>query len=106
MLLNGGVGENSWESLDCKEIQPVNPKENQSWIFIGRTDIEAAPILWPPDVKNSLIGKDSDTRKDWRWQEKWTIEDEMINAITNTMEISLSKLQELVMDRDAWRAAV
>ena len=64
--------------LDCKEIQPVNPKENQSWIFIGRTDAEAeTPILWPPDVKNRLTGKDPDAGKDWRW-EKGTTEDEMV----------------------------
>ena len=57
--------------LDCKEIQPVNPKGNQFWIFIGRTDAEAeAPILWPPDAKNWLIGKDPDAGKDWRREEK------------------------------------
>ena len=72
------VLEKTLESLlDCKEIQPVNPKGNQSWIFIGRIDAEAeTPILWPPDVKNWLTGKDSDAGKDWR-QEKGTIEDEM-----------------------------
>ena len=65
--------------LDCKEIQPVNPKRNQSWIFIGRTDAEAeTPILWPPDVKNYLIGKDSDAWKDWWQEEKGTTEDEII----------------------------
>ena len=64
-------------ALDCKEIQPVHPKGNQSWIFIGRTDAEA-PILWPPDEKNWLIGKDPDTGKDWRWEEKGTTEDEMV----------------------------
>ena len=63
--------------LDCKEIQPFNPKGNQSWIFIGRTDAEA-PILWPPDVKNWLIGKDPDAGQDWRQEEKWTPEDEMV----------------------------
>ena len=64
--------------LDCKEIQPVHPKGNQSWIFIGRTDAEAeTPILWPPDVNNWLIGKDPDAGKDWR-QEKDTTEDEMV----------------------------
>ena len=62
--------------LDCKELQPVNPKGNQSWIFIGRTDAEAeTPILWPPDAKNWLIGKDHDAGKDWRWKEKGTTED-------------------------------
>ena len=65
--------------LDCKEIQPVHPKGNQSWIFIGRTDSEAeTPILWPPDVKNWLIGKDPDTGKDWRQEEKGKTEDEMV----------------------------
>ena len=64
--------------LDCKEIKPVNPKGNQSWIFIGRTDAEAeTPILWPPEVKNWLLGKDPDAGKDWRWEEKGTTEDEM-----------------------------
>ena len=65
--------------LDCKEIQPVNPKGNQSWIFIGRTDAEAeAPILWPPDVKRWLIGKNPDAGKDWRQKEKQEAEDEMV----------------------------
>ena len=68
-----------WRSpLDCKEIQPVHPKGNQSWIFIGRTDAEAeTPILWPPTVKNWLIWKDPDAGKDWRREEKGTTEDEM-----------------------------
>jgi len=62
--------------LDCKEIQPVNPKENQFWIFIGRTDAEAeAPIVWPPDAKNWLIEKDSDAGKDWRLEQKGMTED-------------------------------
>ena len=65
--------------LDCKEIQPVHPKGNQSWIFIGRTDVEAeTPILWPPDAKNWLIGKYPDAGKNWRQEEKGTIEDEMV----------------------------
>ena len=65
--------------LDCKVIKPVNPKRNQSWLFIRRTDTEAeALILWPPDVKNWLIGKDPDAGKDWRWEEKRTTEDEMV----------------------------
>ena len=79
MLLNCGVGEDSWESpLDYKEIQPVHPKGDQSWVFIGRTDIEAeTPILWPPDAKSWLIGKDPDAGKDWRQEEMGTSEDEM-----------------------------
>ena len=72
------VSEKTLESpLDCKEIQPVHPKGNQSWIFTGRTDAEA-PILWPPDVKNQLIRKDPDAGKDWRQEEKGTTEDEMV----------------------------
>ena len=69
----------SWESLNCKEIKPVHPKGNQSWIFIGRTDAEAeAPILWPLDAKNWLIGKDPDAGKDWSGEEMGTTEDEMV----------------------------
>ena len=74
------VLEKTHESpLDCKEIQPVHSKGNQSWIFTGRTDAEAeASILWPPDVKNRLVGKDPEAGKDWRREEKGTTEDEMI----------------------------
>ena len=80
MLLNCGAGEDSWESLNCKEIQSVHPEGNQSWIFIGRTDAEAeTPILWPPDAKNWFIWKDPDAGKDWR-QEKGTTEDEMVGC--------------------------
>ena len=65
--------------LDCKEIQPVNPEGNQSWMFFGRTDAEAEiPILWPPDAKNWLIGKDPDAGKDWRQEEKGTAEDVIV----------------------------
>ena len=79
MLLNGGFGETLESPLDCKEIQPVHPKGNQSWIFIGRTDAEAeASVLWPSDGKNWLIGKDPDAGKDWRQQEKGTTEDKMV----------------------------
>ena len=67
--------------LDCKEIQPVHPKGNQSWIFTGRIDAEAeTTILWPPDMKNWLIGKDSDSGKDWRQEEKGMTEDEMVGS--------------------------
>ena len=66
-------------TLECKEIKPVNPKENQSWIFIGRTDAEAETlILWPPDVKNGLTGKNSDAEKDWRQEKNGVAEDEMV----------------------------
>ena len=72
------LGKTLESPLDCKEIQPVHPKGNQSWIFIGRTDAEAeTPILWLPDVKNWLIGKDPDPGKDWR-QEKEKTENEMV----------------------------
>ena len=91
--------------LDCKEIQPVHPKGNQFWLFIGRTDAEAeAPILWLPEVKSRLIGKDPDTGKDWRQEEKGTAENEMVGSslrITESMEMSLNKFWEMVKDREA-----
>ena len=78
MLLNCGVREGSWESLDCREIQPIHSEGDQSWVFFGRTDAEAeTPILWPPDVKSWLIGKDPDAGKDWGQEEKGMTEDEM-----------------------------
>ena len=88
--------------LDSKEIKPVNPKGNQPWIFIGRTDAKAeVPILWPPDAKSWLIGKDPGTQKDWRqkekgWQNRW------LDCVTDSTDMSLSKLQEIGKDREAW----
>ena len=78
MLLNCVLEKTLESPLDCKEIQPVHPKGNQSWIFMEKTDAEAkTPTLWPPDVKNWLIGKDPNAEKDWRQEEKGTTEDEM-----------------------------
>ena len=92
--------------LDCKEIQPVHSKGDQSWVFIGRTDVEAeTPILWPPDENNWLIRKDPDSGKDWEQEEKGMTEDEMVWWY-HLVDMSLGKLQVLVMDRETWCAVV
>ena len=102
------VLEKTLESpLDCEEIQPVHSEGNQPWDFFGRNDAKAeTPVLWPPHAKSWLIGKDSDAGRDWGRRRRGPPRMRRLDGVTDSMDANLSELRELVMDREAQRAAI